>query len=121
MGVGEQEQRQTNGDQKPAQRHNEYNSKMPKAEVAAAIDNKKLTFPVDLPKGSRFAGKLRYCWSWFVAGALLLFIATPALLFLWIIKRRIWLYPLALWGARTWLAASGVTVKVTGIENLNPD
>jgi len=94
---------------------------MPKAEVADAVDNKKLAFPIDPPKGSRLPGKMRYWWSWFVAGTLLLFIATPALLFLWIINRRIWLYPLALWGAKTWLAASGITVKVTGLKDLDPD
>ncbi|MFN0140416.1 MAG: lysophospholipid acyltransferase family protein [Pyrinomonadaceae bacterium] len=70
---------------------------------------------------SRIAGKLRYWWSWFVAGVLLLFVATPALIFLWIINRRIWLYPLALWGARVWLAACGAKVKVIGLEHLDPD
>lgn len=56
-----------------------------------------------------------------MAGSLLLFIATPALIFLWIINRRIWLYPLAQWGARTWLKACGARVKVTGTENIDPD
>ena len=93
---------------------------MPKP-AAAVVDNKKLIFPIEPLKRSRLLGKLRYCWSWFVAGVMLLFIATPALLFLWIINRRVWLYPLALWGAKTWLVASGVTVKVTGLEDLDPD
>ena len=94
---------------------------MPKSEVREAVSNEKLTFPVHAPPGSRLTGKVRYWWCLFVAGILLLFVATPALLFLWIINRRIWLYPLALWGARTWLAACGATVKVTGLENLDPD
>ncbi|MFN0277619.1 MAG: lysophospholipid acyltransferase family protein [Pyrinomonadaceae bacterium] len=83
--------------------------------------NQKLTFPVYEPHRSRFVAKFRYWWCWFVAGLLLLFIATPALIFLWIINRRIWLYPLASWGARNWLKACGAKVKVTGLENLEDD
>lgn len=84
-------------------------------------ENKKLTFPVKQSNKSRLSGKLRYWWCWFVAGSLLLFIATPALIFLWIINRRIWLYPLAQWGAKTWLKACGAQVKLTGHENLDPE
>ncbi len=80
--------------------------------------NTMLTFPVRKSNKSRLIGKLRYWWSWMVAGSLLLFIATPALIVLWLIDRRIWLYPLAQWGAKTWLAASGATVEVKGLENL---
>lgn len=87
----------------------------------AVRENKKLTFAVEKSNKSRMAGKLRYWWCWFVAAVLLLFVATPALLFLWIIGRRLWLYPLALWGARTWLRACGATVTVTGAENLDPN
>ena len=82
--------------------------------------NTKLTFAVKKSNKSRLAGKIRYWWSWFVAGSLLLLVATPALIFLWIINRRIWLYPLAQWGAKTWLMACGATVKVIGAENLDP-
>ncbi|MEP6786984.1 MAG: lysophospholipid acyltransferase family protein [Acidobacteriota bacterium] len=82
--------------------------------------NRKLTFPVQKSNKSRLSGKLRYWWSWFVAGSLLLFIATPALIVLWIINRRIWLYPLAQWGAKTWLTACGARVNVTGTENIDP-
>lgn len=52
---------------------------------------------------------------------MLLFIATPALILLWIINRRAWFYPLAGWGAKTWLSACGARVKVTGLENLDDD
>jgi len=83
--------------------------------------NRKLTFPVQKSNKSRLGGKLRYWWCWFVAGSLLLFIATPALIFLWIINRRIWLYPLAKWGAKTWLRACGARVKVTGFEHIDPN
>ena len=86
--------------------------------TAAIANNQKLTFPVQKSNKSRLAGKLRYWWCWFVAGSLLLVVATPALIFLWLIGRRMWLYPLAQWGAKTWLRACGATVKVTGLENL---
>jgi len=81
-------------------------------------DNRKLTFPVHESNKSRFTGKLRYWWCLAAAGGLLLFIGTPAILFLWLIQRRLWLYPLALWGAKTWLQACGARVKVIGRENL---
>lgn len=85
----------------------------------AIAKNQKLTFPVQKSNKSRLAGKLRYWWCWFVAGSLLLFVAAPALVFLWLINRRMWLYPLAKWGAKTWLKACGATVRVTGLENLD--
>lgn len=66
-------------------------------------------------------GKLRYWWCWFTAGSLLLVIGTPALLFLWIINRRESLYPLALWGARTWLRACGAKVNVVSRARLSED
>ena len=53
--------------------------------------------------------------------ALLLFVGAPSLIFLWLINRREWLYPFALWGARTWLKACGARIKVTGLENLDED
>ncbi|MGQ0542538.1 MAG: lysophospholipid acyltransferase family protein, partial [Blastocatellia bacterium] len=84
-------------------------------------DNKKLTFPVGKSTKSRFVGKLRYWWCWFVAGSLLLIVATPALIVLWVINRRMWLYPLAKWGAKTWLRACGAKVRVTGYDNLDPE
>jgi len=87
----------------------------------AIRDNKKLVFAVNESNKSRLAGKIRYWWCWMVAAALLLFIATPSLIFLWIIRRREALYPLALWGAQTWLNACGARVNVTGLENLDPE
>ncbi|CAN5344254.1 lysophospholipid acyltransferase family protein [soil metagenome] len=89
-------------------------------EIEAIEKNQKLTFPVRKSNKSRLAGKLRYWWSWFVAGSLLLLVATPALIFLWIIDRRIWLFPLAQWGAKTWLRACGAKVTVKGRENIDP-
>jgi 1-acyl-sn-glycerol-3-phosphate acyltransferase len=94
---------------------------MPENERGEIAANKKLVFPVKQSNKSRFVGKIRYWWCWFVASLLLLVVATPALIFLWIINRRIWLYPLALWGAKTWLAACGAKVKVTGLEHLDDE
>lgn len=87
----------------------------------AIRENKKLTFPVRKSNKSRFVGKLRYWWCWIAASLLLLVTGAPAVLFLWIINRRIWLYPLALWGAKTWVQACGAKVRVTGTENLEAD
>ena len=87
----------------------------------AIQNNKKLTFPVKESNKSRFIGKLRYWWSLSFAGILLLFICFPAMMILQIINRRIWLYPLCLWGAKFWIRGSGVDVKVTGKENLEKD
>lgn len=94
---------------------------MPETVTSEIAENHKLVFPVKQSSKSWLVGKLRYWWCWFVAGVLLLFIATPALIFLWLIDRRIWLYPLALWGAKTWLAACGAKVKVSGLERLDPE
>ncbi len=84
-------------------------------------ENEKLVFPVDESNKSRLAGKLRYWWCWFAASGLLLFVGAPAVLFLWIINRRLWLYPVALWGAKTWLQACRAKVEVKGLENLSDD
>jgi 1-acyl-sn-glycerol-3-phosphate acyltransferase len=89
-------------------------------EIESAIrENKKLVFPFEQSSKSRFAGKLRYWWCWIVASVMLLAIGVPSLLFLWLINRRLWLYPIALWGAQTWLRLCGAGVKVAGLENLN--
>ena len=84
----------------------------------AIEQNKKLTFPVKESNKSRFIGKLRYWWCWFVAAILLLVVGAPTVAFLWIINRRLWLYPFCLWGARTWLDACGAKISVKGLENL---
>lgn len=85
----------------------------------AIEQNLKLTFPVVKSNKSRVVGKLRYWWCWLVASVLLLFGALPAMIFLWIINRRLWLYPICLWGARMWLKMCGAKMKVTGRENLD--
>jgi len=87
--------------------------------LEAIEQNKKLVFPVRKSNKSRLVGKLRYWWCWFVAGTLLLVVGAPAMIFLWIIDRQMRLFPLAQWGARTWLKACGAKVIVTGRENLD--
>lgn len=84
-------------------------------------ENKKLVFPVQKSSKSRLTGKLLYWWCWVAAAGLLLFVGAPTVLFLWIINRRLWLYPVALWGAETWLKMCRAKVEVTGLENLEPD
>ncbi len=81
-------------------------------------DNKKLVFPVKESNKSPLVGKLRYWWCWFVAALLLLVIGVPTIPLFWILNRQRWLYPFALFGARTWLKACGAQVQVRGTENL---
>jgi 1-acyl-sn-glycerol-3-phosphate acyltransferase len=93
---------------------------MPEISLDEISQNQKLTFPVKKSNKSRISGKLRYWWCWIVAGSLLLFIGAPALIILWLINRRSSLYPLARWGAKTWLRACGARIKVIGLENVDP-
>jgi len=71
-------------------------------------------------RGPHIIGRLLFCWSWFVAGALLLIVAPPVLLIGGLARRQNWIYWWASWGARNWLRLSGVNVKVTGREVLDP-
>ena len=87
-------------------------------ELSAVRENKKLVFPCEQSNKSRILGKLHYWWCWFVAAILLLVLGVPSLLFLWIINRRLWLYPVALLGAESWLRLSGASVQVNGLQNL---
>lgn len=87
---------------------------MPEAKDA----NRKLSFPVGRPNGSRLAAKVRYWWCWTVAGALLIVIGIPAIVFSWVTGRKRWMYRLANFGARTWLSACGAMVVVKGLDHL---
>ncbi|MGI8884603.1 MAG: lysophospholipid acyltransferase family protein [Pyrinomonadaceae bacterium] len=80
-----------------------------------------MTFPVKEFSKSGFIGKLRYWWSLFLAGMLLLFGALPAMITLQIINRRMRFYPLCVWGSKFWIRGSGIEVKVSGRENLEND
>lgn len=86
--------------------------------LEAIRENKKLSFPVKKSNKSRTLGKLRYWWCWFAASVLLLIVGAPSMTFLALIRRRLWLYPVALWGAETWLKLCGARVEVKGAENL---
>lgn len=68
----------------------------------------------------RFIRRLHYWWSMFAAGALLLFLAPPILLFSWLVNKRDLVYPWAAFGARAWLFLSGVRIKVRGLGLLDP-
>jgi 1-acyl-sn-glycerol-3-phosphate acyltransferase len=68
----------------------------------------------------RLSRRLLNWWSLTVAGALLLVVGPPAILVSWAARRRQWLYPAALWGARNWLRLSGMKIQVRGRENLDP-
>ena len=87
----------------------DYNSKMTEHNAAKSITR----------RGPRIIGRMLFCWSWFVAGALLLIFTPPVLLIGSLAKRQNWIYWWAEWGARTWLRLTGVKVNVTGQEHLD--
>ena len=87
----------------------------------AIRENKKLVFPVRESTKSRFVGKLRYWWCWFAAAVMLLVLGVPSLLYFWLRNRPSGLYPVALFGAKTWLRCCGSKVEVKGLENLAKD
>ena len=64
------------------------------------------------------AGRLHYFWSLSVAALLLLVFAPPAISISWVFRRRHWVYPWALFGAREWLRLSGMKIVVRGRENM---
>ena len=68
----------------------------------------------------RFMRRLHYWWSLFLAGALLGTLGPPILIIAWIVNKHDLVYPWALFGARQWLRFSGVNVKVTGLDLLDP-
>ena len=80
--------------------------------------NKKIVFPTKESNKSRLGGKIRYWWSWVVVGTIVLFVAAPLLIFYRFRTKRDAFFRWCDWGARVWLRASGVEVKVTGLENL---
>jgi 1-acyl-sn-glycerol-3-phosphate acyltransferase len=68
----------------------------------------------------RFVHRLHYWWSLFVAGALLGILGPPILFIAWILRKHDLVYPVATFGGRAWLQLSGVTVRVRGLELLDP-
>src|SRR5688572_16555413 len=67
-----------------------------------------------------FMRRLLYGWALFLAGALLGTLGPPILIIAWIVNKHDLVYPWALFGARQWLRFSGVHVKVTGLDLLDP-
>lgn len=82
-------------------------------------ENKKIVFPLKESNKSRFYGKLRYWWCWLVVGTIVLFVATPLLIFYRFRKKRDNFFGWCDWGARVWLKACGAKVRVTGREHLD--
>lgn len=68
----------------------------------------------------RIFRRLHYWWSLCAAGALLLIFGPPILTVAWITGKHDLVYPWALFGARNWLRLSGVNVRVSGAEHLDP-
>jgi 1-acyl-sn-glycerol-3-phosphate acyltransferase len=68
-----------------------------------------------------FGGRLLYWWSLFVAGALLLIFGPTAILVSALAGHREWVYPWALFGGRSWLRLSGMKVRVSGTDRLDPN
>ncbi len=56
-----------------------------------------------------------------MAAVLLLILAPPVLFVAWLRNKHEIVYPWALFGARNWLRLSGMTVRVSGLEHLDPD
>ena len=84
-------------------------------------ENKKLVFPLKESNKSRFYGKLRYWWSWLVVATIILFVATPLLVFYRFRKKRDNFFAWCDWGARVWLKACGAKIRVRGREHLDKD
>jgi 1-acyl-sn-glycerol-3-phosphate acyltransferase len=95
-------------------------SEVPSQELNRQTVTKRDAAKSSTRRGPRIIGKLRFWWSWFVVGALLLIIAPPILLVARLANRPDWVYPWADWGGRTWLRLSGVDVYVKGLELLDP-
>jgi 1-acyl-sn-glycerol-3-phosphate acyltransferase len=70
--------------------------------------------------GATLVRRLHHWWVLFVAALLLLVIGPPVLTVAWLARRREWVYPFGLFGARTWLRLSGMKVCVRGREHLDP-
>jgi 1-acyl-sn-glycerol-3-phosphate acyltransferase len=85
------------------------------AAIEKAIEQKSST----TGRPARFL-RLHYWWSLFVAGALLAVLGPPALLLACLTGNHDLVYPWGYFGAVTWLRLSGVKVKVTGAEHLDP-
>ena len=64
--------------------------------------------------------RLHQWWVFFVAGLLLLIVGPPVLTVAWLVRRKEWVFPWAIWGGKAWLRLSGMRVVVRGREHLDP-
>jgi 1-acyl-sn-glycerol-3-phosphate acyltransferase len=64
--------------------------------------------------------RLHQWWVFFVAAMLLLIVGPPVMSVAWLVRRREWVYPWAIWGGKAWLRLSGMRVVVRGREHLDP-
>jgi len=69
--------------------------------------------------GPRLIHRLHYWWSLCVAGALLLVSGPPILIVAWLLRKHDLVYPVATFGASSWLKLSGAKVEVKGMELLD--
>lgn len=84
----------------------------------AVKNNEKIVFSLEKSNKSRLTGKLRYWWCWLVAGALVLFVASPLVVYYRLRQKRDGFFRWCDWGARVWLKSCGARVNVTGLEHL---
>jgi 1-acyl-sn-glycerol-3-phosphate acyltransferase len=66
-------------------------------------------------------GSLWYWWCLTAAALLLLVLGPVPITFCWLLRRKEWLYPTCLVGAKWWNKLCGVKVKVSGLEHLDPN
>jgi 1-acyl-sn-glycerol-3-phosphate acyltransferase len=69
----------------------------------------------------RILRRLTYWWSLFLAGALLLIFGPPIISVAWLLRKHELVYPWAFFGGRNWLRLSGMKVRVSGKEYLDPN
>src|SRR4030095_14086418 len=94
-------------------------SRIPSHEMIEESAATESTLQSNTSEGGRLAGRIRYWWSLFVAGALLLIFGPPALTYAWLTGNHDVVYPWANFGARQWLRLSGAKIRVRGKELLD--
>ncbi len=86
----------------------------------SATTEKAMTEESSTTQRRSFMRRFHYSWSLFVAGALLLVLGPPILIFSWLVNKHDLVYPWARFGANAWLRLSGIRVEVKGLELLDP-
>jgi hypothetical protein len=87
--------------------------------AASSIDSDRAAKSSTRP-GPRIIGRLLFCWSWFIAGLLLLVVAPPVLLIGSIFRRQNWITG-GPTGARETGCARPGKVKLSGAISLIPN